>query len=407
MATALTKGKKYSQYHPQRPCGPCIVCGKSCPYYTHYGTWDDEEKDFLRRHWGAEPKHSDCLCIAHHREAQRNHSSPGYIPKWSKTSSSKRTQVSCMYPSCSSTGKLITPSFAPASELQAELQAPSEQSSLLVCPNHYQVLYRQFNRKPCASCDIRPKAGTTFSRHCPNASLINEIFQRGGEIGTLGPADFICNVCYKTHLALVKSYDQRECLSDMIKIWETELANDHDKLTKAVLHSVLYVSNEFENEKAVLLPWVSRVFLRHYCDGALDAGSENKDKLLESSEGTVKFTSRWLLKQLTVHLHSHMSCKCIHKKFGTLLFKKGGDLMVSLSWALGTGNHEVGKRSDFESTPAMLTPARKPSKDQVLRDAGDIINDIIHSEMTKHSNTEGMDQFNIDKQINEIHWTKT
>ena len=31
----------------------------------------------------------------------------------------------------------------------------------------------------------------------------------------------------------------------------------------------------------------------------------------------------------------HMKYKCIHKKFGTILYHKGSDLLVSLSWALG------------------------------------------------------------------------
>lgn len=31
-----------------------------------------------------------------------------------------------------------------------------------------------------------------------------------------------------------------------------------------------------------------------------------------------------------------MEYKCIHMKFGTVIYRKEGDLLTSLSWALGT-----------------------------------------------------------------------
>lgn len=112
----------------------CVV--KSCPYYTHYGAWSDNEKDFLRRHWGSEPNSSDCICIAHQREAKCKHSS-GFVPKWSTntTITSPKDHELCIYPSCTTSSKLVTPSFAPLSKLQAALQLPSEQVSLLICQN--------------------------------------------------------------------------------------------------------------------------------------------------------------------------------------------------------------------------------------------------------------------------------
>ena len=95
-----------------------------------------------------------------------------------------------------------------------------------------------------------------------------------------------------------------------------------DTLTKAILHSVLYVAHELENERAVILPNVSKIFLTQYL--AADSNPVNEHTTLESSEGTVNFSSKWLIRQLTVHLYPHIASKCVHKKFGTLIYKRGG-----------------------------------------------------------------------------------
>jgi len=48
------------------------------------------------------------------------------------------------------------------------------------------------------------------------------------------------------------------------------------------------------------------------------------------------FTSRWLLNQLVAYLNSYMLYKCIHMKFGTMLFRRGIDILISLSRALSS-----------------------------------------------------------------------
>ena len=96
-----------------------------------------------------------------------------------------------------------------------------------------------------------------------------------------------------------------------------------------MLQSVLYVAHELENERAVLLPDVSKIFLNHYLAANNDSSEHTT---IESSEGTIKFSYERLLRQLTVHLYPHIASKCVHKKFGILIYKRGGDLLTSLSW---------------------------------------------------------------------------
>ena len=57
------------------------------------------------------------------------------------------------------------------------------------------------------------------------------------------------------------------------------------------------------------------------------------DLTLEVGVSVVKFSSRWLLNQL-INLHPYMQYKCVHMKFCTVIYHKGGDLLTSLSWAL-------------------------------------------------------------------------
>ena len=193
----------------------------------------------------------------------------------------------------------------------------------------------------------------------------------------------------------MKSKGQANHLSDMIKVWPTVLnENSNDKVTKAILHAILYVAHELENQRAMLFPCVSKVFLYHYLE-ATSHDVKNQVHVLKSSEGTIKFTSHWLLKQLTVHLHSHMSSKCIHKKFGILLFRKGGDFLTSLSWALGTGKFEEVSYEQGGTLAQNLTLAKFQWRLVISYD-------IIHSEITRHSTSnliKNMDQINTEQQI--------
>ena len=76
-----------------------------------------------------------------------------------------------------------------------------------------------------------------------------------------------------------------------------------------------------------------------------------------------------------------MSYKCIHRKFGTVLFRKGGDLLTSLSWALGRMHS-----NDTTYPICSISTDMDSNKARVLKEAGDIINDLIHSEIDQLTN---------------------
>ena len=123
-------------------------------------------------------------------------------------------------------------------------------------------------------------------------------------------------------------------LQSLMEIWTAKGGDkDTDALTRAVLKAVLFVAEQLLQQKAVLLPWASQIFLQAYQlhrTGSIKSAELN----LEVGESTVKFSSRWLLNQLIIYLNPYMSYKCVHRKFGTILYRKGGDILTSLSWAL-------------------------------------------------------------------------
>ena len=188
--------------------------------------------------------------MTHQKEAKRAHP-PQYSPKWNKLKSvPAREHKVCVQPCCNTQEKLVTPLFAPVSEIMAALKIKQQVKNFKLCPEHYQELYRQLvGARPCASCNIKPPKGTHFTRYSPNSDLINSILGVAEFDGTepLASTDYICNTCYKLHVAILKSHENENELADLIQIWEITLSNETSELTAAVLHSVLFVDTTVDH----------------------------------------------------------------------------------------------------------------------------------------------------------------
>ena len=134
---------------------------------------------------------------------------------------------------------------------------------------------------------------------------------------------------------------------------------------------MLFIADSLLSQKVVLLPWVCQMFLEAY---GVQQGEDVRSVYIEERERKIKFSSWWLLDHLIVHLHPHMMHKCVHMRFGTVLYRRGVDLLVALSWALSS---------------SQLVPSFEPSKQQhhtsqnnhlntetTLKEASIIINDL-------------------------------
>jgi len=96
-----------------------------------------------------------------------------------------------------------------------------------------------------------------------------------------------------------------------------------------------------------------------------------------------------------------MEYKCEHKKFGTLLYNKSRDLLVSLSWALSRASNLSESTCDF----SMGHSERDNSKTKLLREAGEIVNDLIREEISKSSSENWQSNpkyFNVHNEIEKI-----
>ena len=160
--------------------------------------------------------------------------------------------------------------------------------------------------------------------------------------------------------------------------WEaTKKAHNTDQLIKAVLSSVIFVAKYLLIQKALLLPWVCQVFLTAY--GIQYTGDIKSIQVtLVVGDSSVKFSSRRLLHQLIIHLDGYMMHKCIHMKFGTVLYRRGGDILVALSWALSTTQ----PLNQYQPEPEIQ--CQSSDVDKILKEAI-IVNNLMHEEIKKSS----------------------
>ena len=283
----------------------------------------------------------------------------------------------------------MKPAFATITALETHLGVQvSDDVPFLLCPPCYSKVYNHFNSPSrFSSCGATSKFGQKFIRHSPNPTLISQYLTEatGIEI-VIGPSDRICTSCYNTHSSIIKSTECQlngsdEKLENDIETWEVTIRrHNDDELTNAIPTSVIFVAQSLLSQKAVLLPWVCQVFLEAY---GVQCSEEVKSVYLEEGDRKIQFSSRWLLDHLIVHLHPYMMHKCVHMRFGTVLYRRGVDLLVALSWALSSSqlvpSFEPSKQEDHKSQ------GKHPNTETTLKEARAIINDLIHEEIKKLS----------------------
>ena len=135
--------------------------------------------------------------------------------------------------------------------------------------------------------------------------------------------------CYDLHLVILQNMEKQltpqQDLESDIKLWSMTIRDDSiTEVTRAVLVTVLYTAKLLLETKALLLPQAAIVFRQNY-----SIPEEDGDLNLEVRDGTIKFTGKWLMSQLIIHLQPYMGYKCIVPRLGTLLYPRNGDLMKS------------------------------------------------------------------------------
>ena len=121
-------------------------------------------------------------------------------------------------------------------------------------------------------------------------------------------------------------------LEEQIKRFESE--DPHSVSEKSYIEwnlwkLSLYLAKLLLNDEAMLLPQLFILFQQHTID--------NVHKLSNVTKGKKKSipTQRWFLSSISNLLGDHLGVICKTKKYGTLLFRKNGDILKALSNALG------------------------------------------------------------------------
>ncbi len=125
-------------------------------------------------------------------------------------------------------------------------------------------------------------------------------------------------MCYKLHasvLLFTEKQPEAELLEDVVLWEEVHNSESTNKLTKSILSAVITVAKCLTQEKAILLSTACKAFLETYCEETyLVTACSTSDVNIETGFSITKFTSRWMLHQLILHLKQHLSFKCVHKK---------------------------------------------------------------------------------------------
>ena len=376
----------------------CVLCGDKERQKSRYATWGDIERTYLAKHLGKPLDDSSLVCRRHLLEAKRYGQQDHHIPSWKSvvpdrdldsSSSSLPPVKMCSNPHCENDTykRLINPMFATNDKLAEIFNTESTDEPFVLCRQCYNKAYSTIcasHSELCSSCGAKPKSGTNFCRHSPDAMKVSEhLSHTTGQSVVINPNDYLCFTCYKTHCSIIKSlkspHGSNTQLQQSIEEWVSKYNDENsDKLTKAILEAVIYVARNLLMDKAILLPWACKVFLQAY-DTELIGSIKSTRVSIDTGDSCLLFTGKWLLNELITHLNPYMLYKCVHMKFGTILYRKGGDLLVTLSWALSAN-------IPFEDTSVKhITPVKHSDKVAILHNASYLVNDLIHEEINRQS----------------------
>ena len=163
--------------------------------------------------------------------------------------------------------------------------------------------------------------------------------------GSLHPDDRVCSTCYNSHLVILK-HNIKKCVQS------TDL--DLERLIDTLGSSIPDVTNintydnaiEYSTKSVAVSLGKALLLLQHVHTMFI----ERLTTVIENSTSGFSTTKQdhpsqsWLRSYLSSLLEHHMTYKCSVRKYGTLLYRYGGDLVPALTASLakstGTDNLE-------------------------------------------------------------------
>ena len=309
----------------EEPFKECILCGNKDNQKSRYATWGTTERMYLEKHFGMSPQDNTFICKKHLVEARRHGHKYDHVPSWKTSPSSVQefNKQQCSNPQCNNVeyDKLIKPLFASHDQLTELFEIEHTGEPFVLCRKCYNETYATIcgtGSTPCSSCGAKPKKGTAFCRHSPDAEKVSQhLSNQTGQSMIINPNDYLCSTCYKTHCLIIESlkspHGSDATLKQAIDQWVNKYNNENiDTLTKAILETVIYIANNLLLEKAVLLPWACKVFLQSYAEYGYTSCITSAKVTIETRDSSVMFSGKWLLHQLIEYLNSYMKVKMCH-----------------------------------------------------------------------------------------------
>ena len=232
-------------------------------------------------------------------------------------------------------------------------------NSTPLCLEHYDQIYREMNspkQTHCSYCEV---------------NLRNTIVRKSKE-GTK-----VCYCCYRLEL---QEWSNRastdEELSQLIfslresltKFNSTNLSVN-DVINSAMQHACVAVGKCILAQESILLPQVHTLFVRAV-QNLLDEGSDIGDR-----DVNTLVTARWILNSLKCTFQHHLDTACKIKRHGTILYRRGGDILMSLSKALHNAS-----TSKHDTQPSVRTND-EATKESTLFESAKTINQILRKEI--------------------------
>ena len=241
----------------------------------------------------------------------------------------------------------------------------SDEDGTALCMEHYGALYRHLNpfNKKCRTCD-KTLNDLSKSRKCPEPALIQRFLQQNTEFsGQITTDDRVSYARYRAHLIIIKhthntTNSTDADLSILIDRIKSEMCATSDVHTvdQAISYvadfSAVYVGEALWKQNALLLPDVY-----DYFHNKLLEITKLRDIVLNQDLHIIASLS-WLRSHLSSLLEHHMAYRCSVKRYGTVLYRYGGDPVHALNVSLGQAQNQtlkipaVGKNdsNDFQTT---------------------------------------------------------
>ena len=278
-------------------------------------------------------------------------SDENFVPRWKKVAQKNETKECCV-PGCTHVAKKVTRlvnietiislfvDIGDASNTPPSACSEHSEQGVGLCAEHYGALYKHLNPpiRKCKTCD-KPLTDPLKSRKCPEPTLIQQFLEKNTDYsGEISDDDRVCYACYRAHLFTIKHLHNTVSSNDadlstllqQIKHNMIQLSDIHTTtqiISYATHYSAVYVGEILLKQNAILLPDVYDHFTDNVSD-MLRKVTIDKDEMSTTNPN-------WLRSQLSSILEHHMAYRCSVKRYGTLLYRYGGDLLHALNVSLG------------------------------------------------------------------------